>query len=280
MNKIKKYCGNAILVGRTNVGKSTILNRLIQKNISITSSKINTTKNPIIGIHTTNSTQSIIIDSPGLINFINNSYKKKNTYLSIFKKTNIVIFVLEAFIWTKQEQKLLHYIIKENINYIILVNKIDKIKNKSLLLPYIQMINTHTLRKKIILISAKKDKDLDQIIQLIQKYMPKNKHRYPQEIKTNYNMNFLITEIVRETLLNFFKSRNTVFCKNICFKYFKNLKNEHVINTIILVPNIRYKKIIIGNQGNKIKRCSIISRKKIENFLCMKIHFKVWVKLS
>lgn len=183
-------------------------------------------------------------------------------------------------IWTIQEQELLDYIVKKRINFIILINKIDKIKNKKLLLPYIKYIYKKTLNKRIILISAKKDENLNQILQLIQKKMPSKVHQYPKEKRSNYTINFFIIETIRETLLNFLNKEIPYTIKIKIQNITQNLKKEYIINAIILVPNIRYKKIIIGKKGDKIKRYSIISRKKIEEFLCRKTHFKLWVKLS
>nr|WP_231938299.1 KH domain-containing protein [Buchnera aphidicola] len=182
--------------------------------------------------------------------------------------------------WTNKEQNLLNYMEKKNIYYITIINKIDKIKNKTLLLPYIKKIYQKTLNKKIILISATKDKNLNQVIKLIQEKMPKNIYQYPKEKKSIYNIQFLITEIIRETLLNFLNKEIPYNIKIYIPSIIKNLKKEYNIDAIILVPNIRYKKIIIGQKGKKIKRFSIISRKKIENFLYKKTHLKLWVKLS
>lgn len=278
----KNYCGYAILVGRTNVGKSTILNKIIKKNISIVSHKCNTTQKNIIGIHTYNNIQSIIIDSPGLKKAKNNFSKEKkikNIYHHLHK-FNIVIVVLECLRWTEEEKNLFNYIKNNNINFIIVINKIDRIYEKNMLLPYIKNIYKKTLNNKIFLISAKKDLHINILIKEIQKKMPINSHQYSKKKKEDSSKKFIISEIIRETLLNFLNQEIPYYTKIYISKITKNFKKEHIINAIILVPNIRYKKIIIGTKGKKIKRYNIISREKIEKFFGFKVHLILWVKLS
>lgn len=278
----KKIFGKIIIVGRTNVGKSTLLNQLIKSKISIISKKKNTTQTHVTGIYTSNFMQCELIDSPGLNYQHQTGIEKKRiseTY-NIIRQSNMIIFLITCFVWTEIEQKLLEYIQKNNYNYVIVINKIDLINNKKLLLPFLDKMNKIINNHEIILISAKKKKYLKELIFYIKKSLPISNHKYSYKKKTTCTKKFLIQEIIRETLIHLINQELVYSFQVHIIKFHKNIKNQYIIISAILVNNLRHKKMFIGSNGKKIKQCNKYAKKKIETFFKKKIYLNIQVQIQ
>ncbi|VFP81083.1 GTPase Era [Buchnera aphidicola (Cinara kochiana kochiana)] len=277
----KSIFGKILIVGRTNVGKSTLLNQLINANISIISRKPNTTQTHITGIYTDKLTQFELIDSPGIKNKYSNIEKKKlRDTFNLIQEVHIIIFLINCFIWTNEETKLLEYIKKNNSNYIIVINKIDCIKKKKLLLPFIYKINQLTLNHEIFLISAKKNIYLKNLLIYINEKLPISSHKHLNNQKTNCTKKFLISEIIRNTLMNLVNKEIVYSFTVEIFDFYRQKNEKYFINSIVFVKNKRHKKIIIGYKGKKINQCKEQSQYKIEKLLEKKIYFKILVKIK
>lgn len=275
-----KYCGFITIIGRTNVGKSTLINNLIGKKISITSKKPKTTISPIIGINTKNKYQSIYIDTPGI-------YKKKGTIINLIncsliksiKNIFLLIFVVEINKW-KLDDYLINKKIK-NFKYpiIVVINKIDTISKYNILLPYIKFISKKINFYKIIPISAKNGTNLNILSNIINKLLPKKNHIYPSNYITDQSTNFIISEIIREKLIRFLGDELPY---NVMVKV-ENLvidnSGNYNIYAFIFTKRKNQKKIIIGYKGNKIKNIGIKSREEIESIINKKVNLKLWVKV-
>uniref|UniRef100_A0A451DF79 GTPase Era n=1 Tax=Buchnera aphidicola (Cinara pseudotsugae) TaxID=2518978 RepID=A0A451DF79_9GAMM len=276
------FFGKVLIVGRTNVGKSTLLNQFITSNISITSRKPNTTQLHITGIYTSNVIQFELIDSPG-IQIGNKNYldkkKLRDTY-NLIQETNVIIFMITGFVWTTQEQKLLEYIKKNNDKYIIVINKIDKIKNKKSLLPFIFKISQLIENHEIFLISAKKKMYLEKLITCINKKLPISQHKYLNDVKTTCTKKFLTAEIIRETLINLLNQELVYAFTVSIYHLYQDANKRYIIECIIFIKNIHHKKIIIGSRGKKIKQCYRISRYKLEKLFKEYIFLKIQVKIK
>ncbi|ABJ90634.1 GTPase Era [Buchnera aphidicola] len=278
----KTFFGKIIIVGRTNVGKSTLLNKLIKSNISIISRKPNTTQKHIIGIYTYKLFQFEIFDSPGLQDKYHNIIEKKKIRdtFNLINESDIIIFLITNFIWKNIEIKILNFIQKKKKKYIIVINKIDLITEKKKLLPFILKISKFAPNSEIILISAKKKKFLDILLTNIKKKLPIANHKYISTKKTIYKEKFLITEIIRKTLMH-------LLYKELVYSFIisdvilnKNIKNKYIIFCIIIVNNKRHKKIIIGKHGEKIQKCILYSIKKIEKTFKKKTLLKIKIKIK
>ncbi|WP_343187932.1 GTPase Era [Buchnera aphidicola (Periphyllus koelreuteriae)] len=284
MKKKKKYCGKIIIVGNQNSGKSTLLNKIIGKKISITSNKKNTTQENIIGIKTQKNYQFIYIDTPGFNiknkmskNFINKTLNFKN---NIFRNLKIMILVIDNLIWNNKYDNLINFFKKKNIFIFIIINKIDKIKKKIKMLPFIKYIYKKYKINKIIPISSKTGENINVLEKLLYNYIPKKKHDF--EIKKNSKISIkkIIHECIRETIMRYFGDElpyvNVIKVHSIK----KNKNNEKIINVFIFIKNNRQKKIFIGKNGKKIKLYSMISRKNLEKILNKKIHLFLWIKIK
>jgi len=281
VNIKQKYCGYITIIGKANVGKSTLINKIIGKKISIVSRKKNTTQNNIIGVKTQTSYQSIYIDTPGII-FDKKGKEityKENYFYKIIKSSALIILVIDRLFWTENDEHILYKIKKIQIPIIIIINKIDKIQNKNILLPFIDFLKTKNITTEIVPISAKKTKNIVLLNKIIQSYLPKNTHIYPKDYITENSHFFTTSEIIREKLISFLADELPSIVK-VKIEYFQRKNKELYIRAIILVQNTRQKKIVIGNNAEKIKKISIISRYNIEKEFSIKTHLALWVKVN
>ncbi|QCI27173.1 GTPase Era [Buchnera aphidicola] len=276
MKKNITYCGHIGIIGRTNVGKSSILNKLINNKISITSKKSGTTINNIIGIKTIQQYQYIYIDTPGIE--IKKKYFKKN----ILNKNNylkLIIFVISTIKWLEPEEKILKILKKINISTILVINKIDYINNKKILLPFINKIKKKYNFIAIIPISAKTGENIDALNTIIKNNIPQSKYIYSKNEITPLSKKFLISEIIREKLIRFLNQEIPYLIKVIIESYYIDKFKICNIVASIFTKNLRQKKIIIGKNGKKIKMCHYLSKKDIEKLLNMKVKLYLKIKL-
>lgn len=275
----KEYCGKIALIGYQNSGKSSLMNKLIGKKVSITSKKKQTTKKNIIGIKTIKNYQFIYIDTPG---FIKNKKIHINKDLKFIQKIlenlKLVILVLDKIIWDINNTILLNFINKKNIPNLIVINKIDQIKKKNTILPFIKYLNKTFSQIEIIPVSSKTGDNILILEKIIKKYIPINKHFFKEKKNNNYSLKFQIYEIIRETIMRYFGDELPYSSKIKIKLIKKNIRNEIIIYAEILVLFSRQKKIFIGKNGKKIKLCSMISKNKLEKILKSKVHLFIWVK--
>ncbi len=272
------------IIGRTNVGKSTLFNQLINKKISITSKKKHTTNKYILGFYTKKKKQYVYIDSPGYKNY--NNFKKnfhninyflKNNF-KINRKINLIILILEKnFLFF--EKKIIKKINIQNIPIIILINKIDKIKNKNIILPIIKNIINKKTYNHIIPISIKKHSSIKKIKKIINTFLINSKHYFDKNNKILYNEEFIISEIIREKIL---RLTGDEVPYNIYIKYIKinNLKNKKLIYCLIKTKKKKYIPILIGKKGKKIKNIIYLSIKNIKKFYYYKKKIKLFLKIK
>ncbi|CAL4321482.1 GTPase Era [Buchnera aphidicola (Eriosoma grossulariae)] len=283
MNINNNFCGKIILLGKSNVGKSTLLNQIIGDTISIVSHKKNTTQTKTTGIKTKKNYQYIIFDTPGINT--NNKYfntcdlnkETKNT----MKIADIILFILNPKNFTIEDQKILQNISKFNKPIIIVINKIDLIKNKKLLLPFIAFIKGKINNcNQIIPISAKNKSNINYLIQEIKTILPLSEHEYSSNINTQNSLKFTISEIIREKIIKNFQEEIPYVIKIKIESIDVQKNGNYSIKVLLIVNNNNQKKIIIGKKGQKIKILSTLSRKEIEKKLQKKIFLTIWVKIN
>lgn len=274
--KKEKFFGYVIIIGESNVGKSTLMNKLLKKKISITSKKKNTTQHQIIGINTYKKYQLIYIDTPGIKKKIKNYYQ---IILKNVKKEKIIILlVVDKKIWNMKYDSFLKENKRKENKILLIINKIDIIKNKKKLLEYIEFFRKKFDFTHIIPTSAKKKINIDLIKKIIYKYIPKKKHIFQKKYITTHSNNFIASEIIREKLMRFLGDELPYILK-IKIKKFEIDKNQNYnIKALIITKKINQKKIIIGKQAKKIKKISFYSRIDMEKFFMKTIHLKILVK--
>jgi GTP-binding protein Era len=201
-NITENHCGLVAIVGRPNVGKSTLLNHILGQKISITSRKPQTTRHRLLGIKTTDNAQIVFVDTPGLHSGVDkalNRYMNK-TVSSVIRDVDLILFMIDANKWTPEDEKVLENIRNSSAPAILLINKIDKINDKEDLLPFMEKLMAIHEFNEIIPISALKSKGIDQLESLVIKTLPTGTYLFPEDQLTDKNSRFLAAEFVREKI--------------------------------------------------------------------------------
>ena len=278
----KKYCGYVSIIGKPNVGKSTIINAILKKKVSITSRKSQTTRNNILGIKTTENKQAIFIDTPGLHI---KSQKTMNKILnksaqSIIEDSDIVLFVVQRLSITEEDHAILSKLKETNPFSICVINKIDQISDKQRLLPFIEKISDEYNFASIIPISAKTNQNLQDLINKIEEHLPENDHIYDGAFNlTNNDDKFMISELIREKIIRNLGEE----LPHDTFVEIEEIKSKNKIihvNAVIYVNRKSQKQIVIGSSGDLLKKIGKEARLDIEDYLKNKVFLKTWVKVK
>lgn len=284
MNKTKNktlHCGYVAIIGKPNVGKSTLLNNLIGEKISITSNKPQTTRHRILGIDTQDNYQTIYVDTPGIHMTMQHQLNKllNRSAQSVIKDVDVVLFMIEALRFTAEEQHILEKLAKFNGPIILLVNKVDKVKDKNELLPFLQQISEVHAFTDIIPICAKHGENVDKLKQIVIRLLPTGDHLFPDDQITDRDQRFLIAEIIREKLFRGL-GQELPYAMAIEIESIQKKDKVTAISAIIWLSKTSQKAIVIGKQGEKIKSVGIQARRDIEKSIGHQVHLNLWVKVK
>ncbi len=270
--------GFVSLVGRPNVGKSTLLNSIVGKKVAITSNKPQTTRNIIEGIYNDKDTQIVFVDTPGIHKpkYKLGKYLNKQAYYSINDVDIVVLLVDGSEELGKGDLYIIEKLKEINKPVILVINKIDKIKKEDILLKIAEYKDLYPF-KEIVPLSALKKDNIKTLVDVLTKYLPDNIKYFDDDTYTNKQLEFLVSEIVREKVFNLTKEEvpHSVTC---VVEQIKKEKNNYSINVAIIVDRDSLKKIIIGKQGNMIKEIGIEARKDLEELLENKVYLELFVK--
>lgn len=276
----KQHCGYVAIVGRPNVGKSTLLNHLLGQKISITSRKPQTTRHNMLGIKTESDTQLIFVDTPGIHS---NQPKAINRYMnraaeSAMRDVDVVVFVVDRNVWSEADEKVAEEVFNVKAPVIIAINKLDRLESKAELLPHIEMLSKQFPTAQMIPVSALQGQQLDELELAIKQHIPEGMHYFPEEQITDKNQRFLTAELVREKITRQLGAEvpYEVAVEIEDFKYEGNVCH---ISALILVEREGQKKIIIGDKGSRLKNIGQQARLDMERLLDYKVMLKLWVKV-
>ncbi|XOD70284.1 MAG: GTPase Era [Sodalis sp. (in: enterobacteria)] len=282
MSEQKTYCGQLAIVGRANVGKSTLLNQLLGQKVSITSHKPQTTRHCIVGINTDGLYQAIYIDTPGLhfeekraINRLMN-YAASNSIGNV----EIVIFVVEGIYWMPDDEMVINKLRDISCPVILAINKVDNIYDKEKLLPYIHFLNQKMHFYDIVPLCAKNGMHVDILSSIVRKALPAAKHYFSKDQITDRSELFMASEIIRDKLIYFLDDELPYSVTVEIEHYATNDRGEYDIHGLILVERAGQKKIVIGNNGAKIKTIGIKARQDMEAMFKTRVHLALWVKVK
>lgn len=270
--------GFVSLVGRPNVGKSTLLNSIIGTKVAITSNKPQTTRNVIQGIYNEEDTQIIFVDTPGVHkpNHKLGKYLNKQVYSNIEDVDVILMLVDGSQELGSGDKYIIEKLKEKNIPVILVINKIDKLTHDEILLKIAEYKDLYEF-SEIVPLSALKNNNVDELIKTIKNYLKDEIKYYEDNQITNKPLTFTIAEIVREKVFELTHEEVphslTCIVENI-----EKDKNSYHINVAIIVDRDSLKKIIIGNRGSKIKEVGIRARKELEILLNKKIYLELYVK--
>ncbi|MBU1617962.1 MAG: GTPase Era [Gammaproteobacteria bacterium] len=275
------FAGLVAIVGRPNVGKSTLLNQLIGQKVSITSRKPQTTRHRIVGIDTQDNYQTVYVDTPGLhieekraINRLMNK-AAASTILDV----ELIIFVVEGTRWTDDDQMVLNRLIAAKKPVLLVVNKVDLYKDKEDLLPHLQWLGSQLEFQQIIPLSAEKGTNVQTLRELVQKQLPPCEFFFPEEYVTDRSSRFMASEIVREKLMRFLGDE-LPYAVTVEIERFKWEEKHYHIAALVLVERDTQKQMVIGKKGERIKTIATEARKDMETLFEQPVFLQVWVKVK
>ncbi|MGD8172929.1 GTPase Era [Vibrio sp. TRT 21S02] len=278
-----QHCGFIAIVGRPNVGKSTLLNKILGQKISITSRKPQTTRHRIMGVDTDGDYQAIYVDTPGLhieekraINRLMN--RAANSSLS---DVNLVFFLVDGTHWTNDDEMVLTKLQKANFPVVLCVNKVDNVQDRNEVMLHMMEMSKKMDFVDVVPISAKHGKNIDVLRKHVRDHLPKATHHFPEEYVTDRSQRFMASEIVREKLMRFTGEElpYSVTVEIERFDYNPETDGFH-INALILVERSGQKKMVIGKGGEKIKTIGREARLDMEELFGRKVYLETWVKVK
>lgn len=277
----KLLCGYVALIGRPNVGKSTLLNNILGEKLSIISAKPQTTRHRILGVKTRGAIQTIYVDTPGLHmgeRKAINKYMNK-TAMATLKDVDVIVFMVEALKWTEEDQMVLNLLEKARCPVILVINKVDELAEKSKLLPWIQTQSEKYKFTNIIPLSAKTGDNVGALERSIEGLLPENPHFFPEGQVTDRNLSFRLSEIIREKLMNELEEE-VPYGVSVEIEMFERDQTRVFISAVIWVDRAGQKPIVIGKKGALLKKIGIQSRNDMEELLKEHVHLKLWVKVK
>ena len=276
----KTKSGYVSIVGKTNAGKSTLLNNILGQKIAITSRKPQTTRHRFLGIRTDNENQIIFVDTPG---FHSGQKRALNRYMNkvasnAMRGVDIVLYVLDKLNWSEDDLSRVQSISKET-SIILIINKVDTLEDKGRLLPFIDNLSKDNLFSHIVPVSALKDIGVENLVRLIHEQLPEGGHLYPEDQVTDISEKFLASEIVRENCINRLGDE-LPYRITVSIERFNQLKDIIHIDSVIYVEKQSQKGMLIGQSGSMLKSIGTASRKELEKLLDSKVMLKTWVKVK
>ncbi len=275
------FAGLVAIVGRPNVGKSTLLNQLIGQKVSITSKKPQTTRHRIVGIDTVGQYQTVYVDTPGL-----HSEEKRaiNRLMNKAAATSIldvelVIFVVEGTRWTDDDQMVLNRLIVAKKPVILAVNKVDLYKDKEELLPHLQWLGSQLQFLEIVPLSAEKGTNVSKLREIVHSQLPPCEFFFPEDYITDRSQRFMASEIVREKLMRFLGDE-LPYSVTVEIERFKWEEKHYHIAALILVERDTQKRMVIGKGGERIKTIASEARKDMEDLFEQPVFLQMWVKVK
>lgn len=280
MTEDKNYrSGNVAIVGRPNVGKSTLLNSLIQQKVSITSKKAQTTRFRINGILTIENAQFVFVDTPGFqtkhlnqLNMMMNRVVTKSV-----SDVDVILFVIESMRYDERDQQVLA-LLPSHIPVILVINKIDRLADRNQLLPFLEKMAGEFQFAAIIPVSAAHKIQLQELIQSTRALLPEGQPLFDQDEITDRSERFHAAELIREKLFRLI-GEEVPYSTSVMIERFKIENNIYQIHATILVGKENQKGIIIGKNGEKLKLIATQARKDMEVFFDHKVFLEVWVKV-
>ncbi len=279
LSDIRFHTGYIAIVGRPNVGKSTLLNNLVQQKISITSRKAQTTRYRINGILTDRNTQFIFVDTPGFQTRHKNrmNIAMNRVVSQSLQDVDVVLFVIEALCFDEQDQLVLN-LLPKTAPVILVVNKTDRLTDKNQLLPFLDEMAKKSNFSAMVPVSAENQTQLSTLIDVIRPHIPENPPLYGADEITDKSERFIAAESIREKLFRLMGDE-IPYSTSVVIDQFSETEKLYKIYVTILIDKSGQKAIIIGKNGEKLKLIASQARKEMEKTFGKKVFLQVWVKV-
>ncbi len=277
-------CGLIAIVGKPNVGKSTLLNALVGQKISITSNKAQTTRHRITGIRTRGATQFVFADTPGFQTRHHTALNKSlnKTVLGAVGDVDLILFVVEAGRFTPADAEVLS-LLKGNIPTLLIANKLDNIHRRAEIAPWLKSMQERHLFAEFVPMSARSAKDVERLFGICEKYLPEQPWWYAEDELTDRSEKFLASETVREKLFRFTGDELPYTSTVIIDKFDEEMGRNHSrlvkIAATIVVERDGHKAMVIGEKGERLKRIGTEARQELETLMEAKVFLELWVKV-
>ena len=279
-------CGLIAIVGKPNVGKSTLLNALVGQKISITSRKAQTTRHRITGMHTVGPTQFVFVDTPGFQTLHGNALNKSlnKTVVGAVADVDLILFVVEAGSFTPADARVLA-LLGKNIPTLLIANKLDNVHRRGDIAPWLQTMQYKHSFAEFVPMSAKNAKDIGRLLDICAKYLPEQAWWYAADELTDRSERFMASEMVREKLFRLTGDELPYTSTVIIDKFEeeapsrKGQKRLLRIAATIVVERDGHKAMVIGDKGERIKRIGMETRVELEKLLDCKVFIEMWVKV-
>ena len=280
-HSVETYCGYIAIIGRPNVGKSTLLNHLLRQKISITSRKPQTTRHRILGITSEGRHQCVFIDTPGFNTGVSKTLNRvmNETVLKVICDVDVVLFVVEKLNFNSGDARVLDLLKRVKVPVILVINKIDLIKVKNEFLPHIDKVSKLFQFKEVVPISASTGYNLDTLSKLVSNLLPVSPFLFPADQITDRSLRFLAAELIREKIVRQL-GEEVPYDATVEIENFDNSEKILNIDGLILVDKPGQKKIIVGKGGGRLKKIGSVAREDMEKIFDKKIMLKLWVKVK
>jgi GTP-binding protein Era len=274
-------CGYVAIIGRPNVGKSTLLNRLLGQKLAITSHKAQTTRHAILGVNTLDGGQILYVDTPGIHQ---RGGTALNRYLNraaraVITDVDLVLYVVEALRFTDEDQAALAAVATAGTPAIAVINKVDRVGDKSQLLPYLQALAGRHRFLDLVPVSATRGTQTDALEQAILKALPEGENLFPPDQLTDRSERFLAAELLREQLTQRYGDE-LPYRTTVAIERFEEQDGRYHINALIWVERESQKGIIVGRRGEALKAAATQARLEMQKLFDRPVHLEVWVKVK
>lgn len=280
-DKDTTHCGTVSIVGRPNVGKSTLLNRLVGQKLSITAHKPQTTRHSIIGIKTEDTVQIIYVDTPGIHVDAKRALNQvlNRTASSSLHDVDAVLMLVQAMVWNDDDKRTFELVSNAGTPFYLVVNKVDTIKNKTDLLPFLTSLPAHDALQDVLLVSARSGDGVAQLESSIIRHIPVAPFQFGEDDLTDRSSRFLASEAVREQLTRFL-SAELPYALTVEIETFEESPELLRIGAVVWVEKNSQKGIIIGKGGARLKEVGSRARRSMETLFDTKVYLQLWVRVK
>jgi len=274
-------CGFVAVVGRPNVGKSTLINKIIGSKVSIVTAKPQTTRHRILAVHSTANAQILFVDTPGIHRSSGRAMNRlmNRTAASALTDADLVLFVFDADRWTEEDDDVLQRVRSSGIPAIALLNKLDTVHPREALLEKLAAAAARHEFAQIIPISAKKGDNLDALLAEIPQYLPESPPLFPDDMRTDRSREFHVAEVIREKL-TLMLHQELPYGLTVQIERFEEDAERFTINAIIWVERDSQKGIVVGKGGSRLKQIGTAARVELKEQLGRSVHLELWVKVK
>ena len=277
--ELPRRCGLVAIVGRPNVGKSTLLNALVGQKVSITSDKAQTTRHRITGIRTVEESQFVVVDTPGFQTLHNAPLNRtlNRTVQGVLSDVDVVLFVVEAGRFGLDDAKVLA-LMTEGKPVFLIANKLDAVHRRAELAPWLKGMQDRHNFAEFVPLSARRDADVQRLIGIVKPYLPVQPWFYEEDALTDRSDRFLASEIIREKLFRL-TGDELPYTSTVVIDKFEEEGNLRRISASIVVERDAHKGMIIGSGGERLKRIGSEARQELEKLMGAKVFIELWVKV-